>query len=580
MELSLLPSLFPGRFLPLASAEVGSRKAMLRQRMAFACRCCAADAAPGGNRRWFASLLAAAAVAGVGMVGGGEEAGAVSTSRRALRASKIPESEFTTLPNGLKYYDIKVGSGAEAVKGSRVAPYGFDVGNSERGNVLKGLDLGVEGMKVGGQRLLIVPPELAYGKKGVQEIPPNATIELDVELLSIKQSPFGLDVVTIGKRLDLPECVYENAYSTAGRVLISGFSRQASNAEELMETAASENPAEVAVNKVQDDLAMPDELATLKRLVSGLEERACSIEAQFHDYCDMKEQESAYQKMQIMCLGMKLELLESQNQRLEAAAVEIRAAAEEFAAMRGKLDRLQSKLNKITKSTKRDSDAVHKRILALDVKQAQMSRRCGEFEQCMEEMKQLTLQLQEQKGASNENVEVAVERSLRKLSSGRDLVDGLEALRDRWAADMEEMIYLGWITAWLQHELLLCDGDDGEFGTVVVGTGEDDGGSVEDEHPEEEHQKKKKGETMVAEVAPGNEVRFCKAASSSSSSSSSGVPPRRSVDGEPSCMGFSAAGGAGRIGGPRLLRKLRGWAGGKGNKGKKPCRIVGPCCQK
>nr|CAD1819866.1 unnamed protein product [Ananas comosus var. bracteatus] len=146
-------------------------------------------------------------------------ADAVSTSRRALRSAKIPESEFTTLPNGLKYYDIKVGGGPKAVKGSRVAvhyvakwkgitfmtsrqglgvgggtPYGFDVGQSERGNVLKGLDLGVEGMKVGGQRLLIIPPELAYGSKGVQEIPPNATIELDVELLSIKQSPFGTAV--------------------------------------------------------------------------------------------------------------------------------------------------------------------------------------------------------------------------------------------------------------------------------------------------------------------------------------------------------------------------------------------------
>uniref|UniRef100_A0A7N2M6X8 peptidylprolyl isomerase n=1 Tax=Quercus lobata TaxID=97700 RepID=A0A7N2M6X8_QUELO len=73
-------------------------------------------------------------------------------------------------------------------------PYGFDVGESERGNVLRGLDLGVQGMKVGGQRLLIVPPELAYGSKGVQEIPPNATIELDVELLAIKQSPFGSPV--------------------------------------------------------------------------------------------------------------------------------------------------------------------------------------------------------------------------------------------------------------------------------------------------------------------------------------------------------------------------------------------------
>ncbi|XP_047340414.1 peptidyl-prolyl cis-trans isomerase FKBP16-4, chloroplastic [Impatiens glandulifera] len=147
------------------------------------------------------------------------ESGAVSTSRRALRGAKIPESEFKTLSNGLKYYDFIVGKGAEAVKGSRVAvhyvakwkgitfmtsrqglgvgggtPYGFDVGQSERGNVLKGLDLGVQGMRVGGQRLLIVPPELAYGSKGVQEIPPNATIELDVELLSIKQTPFGSPV--------------------------------------------------------------------------------------------------------------------------------------------------------------------------------------------------------------------------------------------------------------------------------------------------------------------------------------------------------------------------------------------------
>jgi hypothetical protein len=196
----------------------------------------------------------------------------------------------------------------------------------------------------------------------------------------------------------------ENAGSTAGRLLISGYSTQASNAEELMETAASENAEEIAVDKVQhDDLAMADELATLKRLVSGLEERACSIEAQFHDYCDMKEQESTYQKMQIMCLGMKLELLESQNQRLEAAAVEIRAAAGEFAAMGGRLDRLQSKLKKMTKRRKQDSDAVGKRILALDAKQAQMGRRCEEFELCMEEMKQqLTLQLQEQKGANSE----------------------------------------------------------------------------------------------------------------------------------------------------------------------------------
>ncbi|KAL8457156.1 hypothetical protein ACS0TY_035123 [Phlomoides rotata] len=42
------------------------------------------------------------------------------------------------------------------------------------------------------QRLLIVPPELAYGSKGVHEIPPNATIEMDVELISIKQNHSGM----------------------------------------------------------------------------------------------------------------------------------------------------------------------------------------------------------------------------------------------------------------------------------------------------------------------------------------------------------------------------------------------------
>ncbi|CAL9066748.1 peptidyl-prolyl cis-trans isomerase FKBP16-4, chloroplastic-like [Musa acuminata AAA Group] len=188
--------------------------------VSFTCRCSRdsparpeeTSAVSPDGRRWFLGFLLASA-SGLNFCGDAES---VSSSRRALRSAKVPETEYTTLPNGLKYYDIKVGGGPKAVKGSRVTlhyvakwkgitfmtsrqglgvtggtPYAFDVGQSERGAVLKGLDLGVEGMRVGGQRLLIVPPELAYGSKGVQEIPPNATIELDVELLAIKQSPFG-----------------------------------------------------------------------------------------------------------------------------------------------------------------------------------------------------------------------------------------------------------------------------------------------------------------------------------------------------------------------------------------------------
>lgn len=121
---------------------------------------------------------------------------------------------------GLKYYDVIAGKGAEAKEGIRVvvhyeakwkgvtfvtsrqgmgvtggSPLGFDVGAKPgAGGTLAGLDLGVRGMRVGGRRLLKVPPQLAYGKKGYGEIPPNATVDFDVELLSVKTSAVGFKV--------------------------------------------------------------------------------------------------------------------------------------------------------------------------------------------------------------------------------------------------------------------------------------------------------------------------------------------------------------------------------------------------
>jgi len=118
---------------------------------------------------------------------------------------------------GLKYYDVIEGKGTEARQGIRVvvhyeakwrgitfvtsrqglgvtggSPLGFDVGAKPGAEeTLAGLDIGVRGMKVGGRRLLKVPPQLAYGKKGYGEIPPNATVDFDVELLSVKTSAVG-----------------------------------------------------------------------------------------------------------------------------------------------------------------------------------------------------------------------------------------------------------------------------------------------------------------------------------------------------------------------------------------------------
>ncbi len=108
----------------------------------------------------------------------------------------------TTTADGLQIFDLQKGSGAEAnVSGCVVVNYIgwlqdgtiFDSSVIEGGPLLIPLDRfvagvteGVRGMKVGGKRRLIVPPDLAYGSKGLApSIPPNATLTFDIELLSV-----------------------------------------------------------------------------------------------------------------------------------------------------------------------------------------------------------------------------------------------------------------------------------------------------------------------------------------------------------------------------------------------------------
>jgi FKBP-type peptidyl-prolyl cis-trans isomerase len=110
-----------------------------------------------------------------------------------------------TTDSGLMYQDLKEGTGEAAKKGDTVEvhytgwlkdgtkfdssldrgqPFSFQLG---AGRVIKGWDEGVAGMKAGGKRKLIIPPDLAYGKKGAGGvIPADAELTFEVELLKIK----------------------------------------------------------------------------------------------------------------------------------------------------------------------------------------------------------------------------------------------------------------------------------------------------------------------------------------------------------------------------------------------------------
>ena len=128
-----------------------------------------------------------------------------ATTPPAATGGAAGTAQEVTMPNGLKYQDLKVGDGTLAESGSSVSvhytgwltdgtkfdssvdrgqPFNFRLG---AGQVIRGWDEGVKGMRVGGKRKLTIPPDLGYGSRGAGgAIGPNETLVFVVDAVSIR----------------------------------------------------------------------------------------------------------------------------------------------------------------------------------------------------------------------------------------------------------------------------------------------------------------------------------------------------------------------------------------------------------
>ncbi|XP_020257543.1 protein CHUP1, chloroplastic-like isoform X1 [Asparagus officinalis] len=322
----------------------------------------------------------------------------------------------------------------------------------------------------------------------------------------------------------------------------------------------SENMRQISIERINEGSSTEEQIEGVRCQVAPLADRQSVLESQFYDYCSVKEQESTFQKLQIMCLGLKLESLESRNQRLEDTIAELREAVENVDVMRADIKLLQKKAKKLTKENKECSKLIQQYVPKFEAKE-EISRSNENLHLATKEIKEVADQLHKEIKRIELKLETrASEFQIEDITSfaSTKLSEQLQQLRDQWSADMEELIYLWWINASLRREIF-----------VVQEEEENDDDNDHDDDRVEEREKGKPvanlGDEVVMELPHDEHVENCTVECYGTKC----VSPVR--DTKDSCIGMIKAMSPERSSKkPRLLSKLKGWAAGNGR-----CKRVG-----
>ncbi|HWM90448.1 MAG TPA: FKBP-type peptidyl-prolyl cis-trans isomerase [Thermoanaerobaculia bacterium] len=157
------------------------------------------------NRNFAPCALLVALVAASPLLGARQGQGQGQQPQKPDGTDAKDSRKEVVTASGLRYTDLKVGEGVEAGLGKTVEvhytgwledgtkfdasqdpghPFTFRIGIDD---VIRGWHEGIAGMKVGGRRRLVIPPELGYGKQGAgRVIPPNATLVFEVDLVNVR----------------------------------------------------------------------------------------------------------------------------------------------------------------------------------------------------------------------------------------------------------------------------------------------------------------------------------------------------------------------------------------------------------